>query len=148
MGPTEFEYLHWCHWISYLSFWKHPFLVSYFHHPNSIFWVLIDGNKGWKPCQTRIFLWDPRVLRTQLWKLSDMIQKHPHLNKLSDSRVNIYARRHGMEWIFFFILIFYMGFFFWIVKFGHTGYSINLNFSTWFGVGFGPWASIFWVITH
>ena len=112
MDPTEFEYLHWCHWVSYLSFWKHPFLVSYFHHSNSIFWVLSDGNKSWKPCQTRIFLWDPRVLRTQLWKLSDMIQEHPHLNKLSDSRVNIYARRHGMEWIFFFYTNFLHGLFF------------------------------------
>ena len=70
-----------CHWNSILKNWKHLFLVSYFHHSNSNFWVLSDGNKSWKSSQTRIFLWDPRVLRTQLWKLSDMIQNHPHPNK-------------------------------------------------------------------
>ena len=67
---------------SVLSFWKHPFVVSCFHHSNSIFWVLSDGNKCWKPSKTHKFLWDPRVLRTQLWKLSDMIQKPTHPNRL------------------------------------------------------------------
>ena len=78
VGPILCLILQKCHWNSILKNWKHLFLVSYFHHSNSNFLVLSDGNKSWKSSQTRIFLWDPRVLRTQLWKLSDMIQNHPH----------------------------------------------------------------------
>ena len=81
MGPTESLYLCWCHWVSFLSLWKHPFAVSCFHHFNSNFWVLSDGNRCWKPSQTKNFLWDPHVLKTQLWKLSDMIQKATHPNR-------------------------------------------------------------------
>ena len=55
VGPILCLILQKCHWNSILKKWKHIFLFSYFHHSNSKFWVLSDGNKSWKSSQTRIF---------------------------------------------------------------------------------------------
>ena len=69
--------------LSFLSqFLKTPVCCSCFYRSNSNFWVLSDGNKCWKSSQTQNFWSDSHVLRTQLWKLSDMIQKHTHPNRL------------------------------------------------------------------
>ena len=44
-----------CHWNSSLKFWKLKKIAPSFHHSNSIFWVLTDGNNAQKTFQTTFF---------------------------------------------------------------------------------------------
>ena len=80
MGPTKSLYLHWFHWESVLSFWKHPIAVSVTLTQIFEFWVM--ETRVVNQAKHKIFLWDSRVLRTQLWKLSNIIQKPTDPNRL------------------------------------------------------------------
>ena len=81
-GPTKSLYLRWCHWELVLSFWKHLIVVSCFHHSNSNFWILSDGNKCWKPSQTNFFFffcethvfWELNYENWAIWSKNPLIQ--------------------------------------------------------------------------
>ena len=68
-----------CHWNSSLKFWKLKKIAPSFHHSNSIFWVLTDGNNAQKTLQTTFFFFCVRPKCFGLWemKLSYITQFHP-----------------------------------------------------------------------
>ena len=114
MGSTESENLCWCHWVMYLSFWKHKFLV--FHHSNLDFWVLSDGNNGWKPSQTKFYFVGPTCFENLVTKTEWYDPKSPS-SKQAQNDPTLYDQLctvwFGEEYIYIYIYIcfFFLHFF-------------------------------------
>ena len=97
MGPTKSLYLPSCHWTLDLNFWKLLIFVFSFHHSNSNFWVLSDGNITQKTSQTTFFFvrptsFGPWVMETR-WYHSVLCQSKQPLNSQIFASNNVDALR-------------------------------------------------------
>ena len=120
-----------------MNFWKLSISVFGFHHPNSNFWVMSDGNITQKTSQTICFLWvlwvlDYWIMKTE-WYYSVFCQ-----SKQSLSGFDLTKPDGSSNFIFFTSLSFNSIFiswklssFFWIINYEKKKKNTKPNMRIW-----------------